>query len=98
MDWDDVKAILSTIVVLGLIVASVVLLISCEEHAQENKFKEDISHYSIISVNGEEYKTEDIESVKVDCYTHRNDVYTIYLKDDTKITFMEGGYTLKEKK
>lgn len=95
---DDAKTILGAIVGLGLMIGFLILFVSCVEHVQEDSFKEDISHYSIISVNGEEYKTEDIESVKVDCYTHRNDVYTVYLKDGTKITFMEGGYTLKEKK
>lgn len=98
MDWDDIKAILGSIVIIGLMIGFIILFVSCEEHVQEDEFRKEILQYSIIIINGEEYKVKEIEQIKVECAPYRNDVYTIYLEDGTKISFMEGGYTLKEKK
>ena len=83
------------------IVICVLLIIGLAKwnaYSSEAVFRNEISQYTTLVVNGEEYNTEDI--VNVDCIAgfYQEDKFTITLKDGTKVFFLENTYTLRNKK
>lgn len=84
-----------------LIVVCILLLIGVvkfDAYASEVVFRDDISQYATLVVNGEEYNTEDIVNVKCIAGIYQENKFTITLKDGTKIFFLKNTYTLRNKK
>lgn len=67
-------------------------------NSNEKDFMAEISSYETISINGEDYKTDEVPSVTSHPGIYEEDAYEIILKDGTKIYFSANGYTLKDKK
>lgn len=86
---------------LVMIVVGILLLVGVvkwDAYSSEVVFKNDISQYTTLVVNGEEYNTEDIVSVECIAGVYQEDKFTITLKDGTKVFFLENTYTLRNKK
>ena len=86
---------------LVVIVVCILLLIGVvkwDAYLGEVVFRNDISQYTTLVVNGEEYNTEDIVSVECMAGIYQEDKLIITLKDGTKVFFLENTYTLKNKK
>lgn len=64
----------------------------------EKDFMIEISSYETISINGEDYNTDEVTSVTSHPGVYEEDAYEIILKDGTKVRFSANGYTLKDKK
>jgi len=84
-----------------LIVICILLLIGVvklDAYVSEVAFRDDISQYTTLIVNGEEYNTEDIVNVKCIAGIYQENKFTITLKDGTKVFFLKNTYTLRNKK
>lgn len=88
-------------VYLTVIVICILLLIGVvkwDSYASKTVFENEISQYTTLVVNGEEYNTEDIVNVKCIAGIYQENKFTITLKDGTKVFFLKNTYTLKNKK
>lgn len=87
--------------VLALCVIAIGLLfgvVSCESKSGEEKFRERAACYRTITVNGEDYNTEDIRSVTYHPGLYEEDTIEMEFADGTIVRFAAMGYTLKDKK
>lgn len=86
------------LVVIVVCILLLVGLVELDAHSTEAVFRNDISQYTTLVVNGEEYNTEDIVSVECNATIYQEDKLIITLKDGTKVFFLENTYTLRNKK
>lgn len=89
------------IAVLALFVVCIGILlgtIKLKANSNEKDFMTEISSYETISINGENYDTDEVVTVTSHIGIHEEDAYEIILKDGTKIYFSANGYTLKDKR
>lgn len=73
-------------------------MVSCESKSGEEKFRERAACYKTITVNGEDYNTEEIRSVTYHPGIYEEDAIEMELADGTIVRFSAMGYTLKDKK
>lgn len=95
---DDVKEFIAVFVIFCIVVGLLFGFIKLESNKNEKEFMTEISSYETISINGEDYKTDEVTSVTSHPGVYEEDSYEIVLKDGTKIYFSANGYTLKDKK
>lgn len=86
--------------VLSIIAVIAVLLgmVACQSKSGEEKFRERAACYRTITVNGEDYNTEDICGVTYNPGMYEEDTIEMELVDGTIVRFSAMGYTLKDKK
>ena len=85
-------------IIIGILVGAAFLISNHTEKKGRHNFENEISEYTTIVVNGEEYNIADITDIDYDDLGYSNDTMTIELDDGTKIHFLAGCYTLKGKK
>lgn len=81
------------------IICGIIALFSVASNAKsKNEFEKEISGYTTIVVNGEEYKIANITNIEYDDVLYENDTMVLELDDGTRVRFLAGCYTLKGKK
>lgn len=98
----ETKGLVLSILLLFAVIAiicGIIALFSVASNAQgKNEFEKEISGYTTIVVNGEEYKIDNITNIEYDDSLYENDTMVIELDDGTRVRFLAGCYTLKGKK
>lgn len=84
------------IFIITVVICILVLLIK-KYKSPEDRFKDELSSYTILIVNGEEVQITDIVDIQYINQSYANRII-ITLKDGTKISFSAISYTLKGKK
>ena len=95
---DGVKEIGAVLILFVVSIGILLGITKLKVNSNEKDFMAEISSYETISINGEEYKTDEVTSVTSHPGMYEEDAYEIVLKDGTKIYFSANGYTLKDKK
>lgn len=95
---DDVKDFIAVFIIFCIAVGLLVGSIKWKANKNEKEFMTEISSYETISINGEDYNTDEVTSVTSHPGVYEEDAYEIILKDGTKIHFSANGYTLKDKR
>ena len=95
---ETITAIFLAIALLGTATAILLWSINIKENKMESAYKEKFQIYSTLVVNGEEYNTEDIETVKYSVSSYSDDMIELTLKDGSEIRFSSNNYSLKNKK
>lgn len=95
---ETITAIFFAIVLFGTAIAILLWGINIKENKLESAYKEKFQIYSTLVVNGEEYNTEDIETVKYSVSSYSDDMIELILKDGSEIRFSSNNYSLKNKK
>ena len=92
------KELLSVLALCVVVIGLLIGVVSCESKSGEEKFRERAACYKTITVNGEDYNTEDIRSVTYHPGLYEEDTIEMELADGTIVHFAAMGYTLKDKK
>lgn len=92
------RSAITTFIIIFLFFFLVFSMFSCINRQEEKMFLIEVSRYDIIVVNGEEYETKDIVSVKVHEGGYSSDMIEMELIDGTKVKFPNDAYSLKGKK
>lgn len=95
---EDAKEFIAVFIIFCVAVGLLFGAIKWKGNSNEKDFMAEISSYETISINGEDYKTDEVTSVTSHVGIYEEDAYEIVLKDGTKIYFSANGYTLKDKK
>ena len=95
---ETITAIFLAITLLGAAIAILLWSINIKENNMESAYKEKFQTYSTLVVNGEEYNTEDIETVKYSVSSYSDDMIELILKDGSEIRFSSNNYSLKNRK
>ena len=95
---DEVKEFVAVIVLFVVSIGILLGVIKLKANSNEKDFMAEISSYETISINGENYDTDEVITVTSHVGICEEDAYEIILKDGTKIYFSANGYTLKDKK
>lgn len=95
---DEVKEFIAVFIIFWIAVGLLVGAIKWKANKNEKEFMTEISSYETISINGEDYNTDEVTSVTSHPGVYEEDAYEIILKDGTKIYFSANGYTLKDKR
>ena len=91
-------SVVITIIVVVLFLFLLFSLVSCNLRQEEREFLDEVSKYDTIVVNGEEYETKDIVSVKIHDQGYASDMIEMELTNGTKVKFPKDTYSLKGKK
>ena len=86
------------LVVIVVFILLIIGVVKLDAYANKTVFEDDISKYTTLVVNGEEYNTEDIVNVECVAAIYQEDKFIITLKDGTKVFFLKNTYTLRNKK
>lgn len=95
---EDVKEFIAVFIIFWIAIGLLVGVLKWKASDNEKDFMIEISSYETISINGEDYNTDEVTSVISHAGVYEEDAYEIILKDGTKIYFSANGYTLKDKK
>lgn len=95
---EDAKEFIAVFVIFWIAVGLLVGAVKWKSNSNEKDFMTEISSYETISINGEDYNTDEVTSVTSHVGIYEEDAYEIILKDGTKIYFSANGYTLKDKR
>lgn len=95
---DDVKEFIAVLALFIIVVGLLFGMVACYNKSGEEKFREDTACYRTITVNGEDYSTEDIRGVTYHSGIYEEDTIEMELADGTVVRFSAMGYTLKDKK
>lgn len=95
---EDAKEFIAVFIIFWIAIGLLVGAIKWKGNSNEKDFMTEISSYETISINGEDYNTDEVTSVTSHVGIYEEDAYEIVLKDGTKIYFSANGYTLKDKK
>lgn len=91
-----IVAIFLAIVLLGTATAILLWGIDIKENKMESAYKEKFQIYSTLVVNGEEYNTKEIETIKYSVLSYSDDMIELTLKDGSEIRFSPNNYSLKK--
>lgn len=95
---EDAKEFIAVFIIFWIAVGLLVGALKWKANDNEKDFMIEISLYETISINGEDYNTDEVTSVtSVTSHpgVYEEDSYEIILKDGTKVRFSANGYTLK---
>ena len=95
---DEVKEFIAVFILFVVCVGILLGIIKLKANSNEKDFMTEISSYETISINGENYDTDEVVTVTSHVGIYEEDAYEIILKDGTKIYFSANGYTLKDKR
>lgn len=95
---DEVKEFIAVLVLFVVCMGILIGIIKLKANSNEKDFMTEISSYETISINGENYDTDEVVTVTSHVGIYEEDAYEIILKDGTKIYFSANGYTLKDKR
>lgn len=95
---DGVKEVGAVLILFVVSIGILLGVIKLKANSNEKNFMTEISSYETISINGEDYKTDEVTTVTSHPGIYEEDAYEIVLKDGTKIYFSANGYTLKDKR
>ena len=95
---DEVKEFIAVLVLFVVCIGILIGIIKLKANSNEKDFMTEISSYETISINGENYDTDEVVTVTSHVGIYEEDAYEIVLKDGTKIYFSANGYTLKDKR
>lgn len=95
---DEVKEFVAVIILFVVCIGILIGVIKLKANSNEKDFMTEISSYETISINGEDYDTDEVVTVTSHVGIYEEDAYEIILKDGTKIYFSANGYTLKDKR
>lgn len=95
---DGVKEVAAVLILFVVCIGVLLGVIKLKANSNEKDFMTEISSYETISINGEDYKTDEVTTVTSHPGIYEEDAYEIVLKDGTKIYFSANGYTLKDKR
>jgi len=95
---DEVKEFVAVIILFIVCIGILLGIVKLKANSNEKDFMTEISSYETISINGEDYDTDEVVTVTSRVGIYEEDAYEIILKDGTKIYFSANGYTLKDKK
>ena len=95
---DEVKEFAAVLILFVVSIGILLGVIKLKANSNEKDFMTEISSYETISINGENYDTDDVVTVTSHVGIYEEDAYEIILKDGTKIYFSANGYTLKDKR
>lgn len=95
---DEVKEFIAVIILFIVCIGILLGIIKLKANSNEKDFMTEISSYETISINGENYDTDEVVTVTSHVGIYEEDAYEIILKDGTKIYFSANGYTLKDKR
>lgn len=95
---DGVKEVGAVLILFVVSIGILLGVIKLKANSNEKDFMTEISSYETISINGEDYKTDEVTTVTSHPGIYEEDAYEIVLKDGTKIYFSANGYTLKDKR
>lgn len=95
---EDAKEFIAVFIIFWIAIGLLVGAIKWKGNSNEKDFMTEISLYETISINGEDYNTDEVTSVTSHVGIYEEDAYEIVLKDGTKIYFSANGYTLKDKR
>lgn len=94
----NVKEFIAVLVLFVACIGILLGIIKLKANSNEKDFMTEISSYETISINGENYDTDEVVTVTSHVGIYEEDAYEIILKDGTKIYFSANGYTLKDKR
>lgn len=92
------KELLSVLALCVVVIGLLFGVVSCESKSGEEEFRERAACYRTITINGEDYNTEDIRGVTYHPGIYEEDTIEMELADGTIVRFAAMGYTLKDKK
>lgn len=95
---DGVKEVAAVLILFVVCIGVLLGVIKLKANSNEKDFMTEISSYETISINGENYDTDEVVTVTSHVGIYEEDAYEIILKDGTKIYFSANGYTLKDKR
>lgn len=95
---DEVKEFIAVFILFIVCIGILLGIIKLKANSNEKDFMTEISSYETISINGENYDTDEVVTVTSHVGIYEEDAYEIILKDGTKIYFSANGYTLKDKR
>lgn len=95
---DGVKEVGAVLILFVVSIGILLGVIKLKANSNEKDFMTEISSYETISINGENYDTDEVVTVTSHVGIYEEDAYEIILKDGTKIYFSANGYTLKDKR
>lgn len=95
---DEVKEFVAVLILFVVCIGILIGVVKLKANSNEKDFMTEISSYETISINGEDYKTDEVTTVTSHPGIYEEDAYEIVLKDGTKIYFSANGYTLKDKR
>ena len=95
---DEIKEFIAVFILFVVCVGILLGIIKLKANSNEKDFMTEISSYETISINGENYDTDEVVTVTSHVGIYEEDAYEIILKDGTKIYFSANGYTLKDKR
>lgn len=95
---DEVKEFVAVIILFIVCIGILLGIVKLKANSNEKDFMTEISSYETISINGENYDTDEVVTVTSHVGIYEEDAYEIILKDGTKIYFSANGYTLKDKR
>ena len=93
---ETITAIFLAIVLLGTATAILLWGNDIKENKMESVYKEKFQIYSTLVVNGEEYNTKEIETIKYSVLSYSDDMIELTLKDGSEIRFSSNNYSLKK--
>lgn len=95
---EDAKEFIAVFILFWVVVGLLFGALKWKANDNEKDFMIEISSYETISINGEDYNTDEVTSVTSHPGVYEEDSYEIILKDGTKVRFSANGYTLKDKR
>lgn len=95
---NEVKEFVAVIILFIVCICILLGIVKLKANSNEKDFMTEISSYETISINGEDYKTDEVTTVTSHPGIYEEDAYEIILKDGTKIYFSANSYALKDKK
>lgn len=95
---EEVKEFIAVLILFVVCIGILLGVIKLKANSNEKDFMTEISSYETISINGEDYNTDEVTTVTSHPGIYEEDAYEIILKDGTKIYFSANGYTLKDKR
>lgn len=95
---DDFQIIGVGIIIAVILVGGMFALIHWDNHRMTKKFYETAKSYTTFVVNGETYKTEDIDSIEYIGHGYSSDSVVFYMENGDKVEGFASSITWKEKK
>ncbi len=92
----ELKTAIVVILFTAVVIIGAAVTAKVWEHREEDKIRDKVHSYNIITLNGVDYETDKIKEIDLVTRSYEADTVTFTLSDGTEVSVSVGNWTLKD--